>query len=328
MQLPEKVELAFLPTPIYKLEKLSKQFQKNIYIKRDDLTGIETSGNKIRKLEYSLREAFEQGCDLVITCGGMQSNHARATAYAAAKLSMKSCLLLRGNGSSEPVEGNYFLDRLVGADIVIKEPEIFNRDKDKIMLKLKTAYEAKGYKPYIIPMGASNGIGTLGYVEAFTEILKQEEAMKVEFDTIIDAVGSGGTYAGLYIGNELNRTKKQIIGFNVCDDKEYFIKEITKIIKEAQVYFDQEIKTERIKIIDGYVGQGYALSRSEELDAIASLAKLEAVVLDPVYTGKAYYGLINELEKGRLLIVKIFYLCILVESLGYSRNKVNLNKKR
>ena len=93
--------------------------------------------------------------------------------------------------------------------------------------------------------------------------------MKVEFDTIIDAVGSGGTYAGLYIGNELNRTKKQIIGFNVCDDKEYFIKEITKIIKEAQVYFDQEIKTERIKIIDGYVGQGYALSRSEELDAIA-----------------------------------------------------------
>lgn len=110
--------------------------------------------------------------------------------------------------------------------------------------------------------------------------------------------GSGGTYAGLYIGNELNRTKKQIIGFNVCDDKEYFIKEITKIIKEAQVYFDQEIKTERIKIIDGYVGQGYALSRSEELDAIASLAKLEAVVLDPVYTGKAYYGLINELEKG------------------------------
>ena len=274
MQLPEKVELAFLPTPIYKLEKLSKQFQKNIYIKRDDLTGIETSGNKIRKLEYSLREAFEQGCDLVITCGGMQSNHARATAYAAAKLSMKSCLLLRGNGSSEPVEGNYFLDRLVGADIVIKEPEIFNRDKDKIMLKLKTAYEAKGYKPYIIPMGASNGIGTLGNVEAFTEILKQEEAMKVEFDTIIDAVGS------------------------VCDDKEYFIKEITKIIKEAQVYFDQEIKTERIKIIDGYVGQGYALSRSEELDAIASLAKLEAVVLDPVYTGKAYYGLINELEKG------------------------------
>lgn len=298
MQLPEKVELAFLPTPIYKLEKLSKQFQKNIYIKRDDLTGIETSGNKIRKLEYSLREAFEQGCDLVITCGGMQSNHARATAYAAAKLSMKSCLLLRGNGSSEPVEGNYFLDRLVGADIVIKEPEIFNRDKDKIMLKLKTTYEAKGYKPYIIPMGVSNGIGTLGYVEAFTEILKQEEAMKVEFDTIIDAVGSGGTYAGLYIGNELNRTKKQIIGFNICDDKEYFIKEITKIIKEAQVYFDQEIKTERIKIIDGYVGQGYALSRSEELDAIASLAKLEAVVLDPVYTGKAYYGLINELEKG------------------------------
>ena len=117
-----------------------------------------------------MREAFEQGCDLVITCGGMQSNHARATAYAAAKLSMKSCLLLRGNGSSEPVEGNYFLDRLVGADIVIKEPEIFNHDKDKIMLKLKTAYEAKGYKPYIIPMGASNGIGTLGYVEAFTEI--------------------------------------------------------------------------------------------------------------------------------------------------------------
>ena len=117
MHYPEKLDLAFLPTPIYPLKKLSAQYSKEIYIKRDDLTGIETSGNKIRKLEYSLAEALREGADLVITCGGIQSNHCRATAYAAARLSLKCCLLLRGNEAGEANEGNYFLDKLAGEQV-------------------------------------------------------------------------------------------------------------------------------------------------------------------------------------------------------------------
>lgn len=294
----EKVSLAFLPTPIYKLETISKQYGKEIYVKRDDLTGIEMSGNKVRKLEYSLKEAIDQGCDMLITCGGMQSNHARATAFVASKLNMKCCLLLRGT-NDERVTGNYFLDKLVGANIIIKSPEEFNSHKIEIMESIKKEYEDKGYHPYIIPMGASNGIGTFGYIDCFKEIIKQEQDLNIEFDTIINAVGSGGTYTGLYIGNEIYQANKNIVGFNVCDDEMFFVNEIKKIVEEVESYLlDKTINTDNIHIIDGYVGKGYALSTKEELQFISDIAKKEAMILDPVYTGKAFYGFCKELETG------------------------------
>ena len=299
MHYPEKLDLAFLPTPIYPLKKLSAQYSKEIYIKRDDLTGIETSGNKIRKLEYSLAEALREGADLVITCGGIQSNHCRATAYAAARLSLKCCLLLRGNEAGEANEGNYFLDKLAGAEIVIRDPATFNGHAAELMEELAQSYRARGYHPYIIPMGASNGIGTFGYLNCMDEILQQEHAMGLCFDTIIDAVGSGGTYAGLYAGNQLRKAGKRITGFNVCDTAEQFQQEIAGILQETASYLHcAPFDTSAIEIIDGYVGRGYALSRPEELAALAELARTEGVVLDPVYTGKAYFGFLHELPKG------------------------------
>lgn len=296
----KKLNLANFPTKIEKLEKISKESGVNIYIKRDDQTGSEISGNKIRKLEYSIYEAIENGCDTLITCGGIQSNHARATAAAGIKLGMRAILVLRSDETPE-LEGNYFLDKVIGADVRIISSEDYRERRAEIMQKIKTESDAEGHKAYIIPEGASNGIGSLGYYSAMKEIKKQEEELGIKFDRIVAAVGSGGTFAGLCMGNsEFFNGEKKITGFNVCDDAEFFKKRSEEIVEEAQKYLDKSIiiKAEDMDIIDGYVGIGYAQSRPEELEFIQNTAKKEGVIFDPVYTGKAMYGMMNEIEKG------------------------------
>ena len=278
----KKLSLANFPTKIEKLEKISNESGVNIYIKRDDQTGSEISGNKIRKLEYSIYEALENGCDTLITCGGIQSNHARATAAAGIKLGMRAILVLRSDETPE-MEGNYFLDKVIGADVRIISSDDYRERRMEIMQKIKAESDAEGHKAYIIPEGASNGIGSLGYYSAMKEIKKQEKELGIKFDRIVAAVGSGGTYAGLCMGNA-----------------EFFKKRSEEIIEEAQKYLDKSIiiKAEEMDIIDGYVGIGYAQSRDEELEFIQKTAKKEGVIFDPVYTGKAMYGMMNEIEKG------------------------------
>lgn len=296
----KKLSLANFPTKIEKLEKISNESGVNIYIKRDDQTGSEISGNKIRKLEYSIYEALENGCDTLITCGGIQSNHARATAAAGIKLGMKAILVLRSDETPE-MEGNYFLDKVIGADVRIISSDDYRERRMEIMQKIKAESDAEGHKAYIIPEGASNGIGSLGYYSAMKEIKEQEKELGIKFDRIVAAVGSGGTYAGLCMGNaEFFNGEKKITGFNVCDDAEFFKKRSEEIIEEAQKYLDKSIiiKAEEMDIIDGYVGIGYAQSRDEELEFIQKTAKKEGVIFDPVYTGKAMYGMMNEIEKG------------------------------
>jgi D-cysteine desulfhydrase len=300
IKFPERIRLANLPTRIEKLERLSKAAGgPDIYIKRDDQTGIELSGNKIRKLEYSIKEALEKGCDYLITCGGLQSNHCRATAAAAAKLGMKSCLVLRGPQDSEPV-GNLLLDKLLGADIRYVTAEEYSNQRAEIMEGIKGELEQKGFKPYIIPEGASNGIGSFGYYIAMEEIIEQEKEMNIHFDCIVLATGSGGTYSGLWLANRLHNNSADIYGVIVGSDAEYFKARIPEILHESMSYMDVDIpvSSEDIKIVDGYVGRGYALSRPEELEFIRGLARLEGVILDPVYTGKAMYGLTMEIKKG------------------------------
>lgn len=295
----KKLQLASLPTPIEKLSKLSQKVNKEIFIKRDDLTDIIASGNKIRKLEYSIKEAIDSNCDVLITCGGMQSNHCRATAALAAKLGLKCVLLLRKEIGDNSINGNAFLNYVLGADVIIKEYKDFQKNKNQYLNDLKKEYEDKGFHPYIIPMGASNGIGTLGYIDAYKEIIDYENENNITFDTIVCALGSGGTYTGLYIGNEIFDKKKDIVGINVCDNKEYFQKEIHRIILETLPLINKKsIDESHIHIIDGYVGNGYAQSREIERKEIIKLAQLEGIILDPVYTGKTYFGLINELNKG------------------------------
>ena len=301
IKIPERIKLANLPTKIEKLDRLSKLTSgPDIYIKRDDYTGTEISGNKIRKLEFSIKEALDMGCDYLITCGGIQSNHARATVAAAVKMGLKAGLILRGSKDTK-IDGNLFINKLLGADIRFVTSEDYKNKRIEIMEDLKKEMEIKGFKPYIIPEGASNGIGSFGYFNAMEEIVAQEKAMNIHFDGIFIAVGSGGTHAGLLLGSKLLGISTQIYGINVCDDEEYFKNRIHEILIESNEYLDIDIQFDKseINIIDGYVGRGYALSTPVELNFINELAKLEGVILDPVYTGKGMYGLTQEIKKGK-----------------------------
>lgn len=297
-----KINIANLPTKIEKLEKISIELGVNIFFKRDDQTGSEVSGNKVRKLEYSIKEAIDQGCDTLITCGGIQSNHARSTAAAAIKAGLSSILVLRTNEEPE-VDGNYFIDRLLGADIKFITSDEYSNNRQEIMENIVKELEKDGRKGYIIPEGASNGVGSLGYINFVKEVLEFEEKTDVVFDTIVVAVGSGGTYAGIHMGNDIYLDgKRRVVGFNVCDTAEFFKEKVEEIIKESKEYLNEKdlkkVKSENMDIIDGYVGEGYALSTEEELNFIWDLAKKEGVILDPVYTGKAMFGLHNEIKKG------------------------------
>ena len=307
----KKLALANLPTKIQRLSRWSDECGKNIYVKRDDQTGSEWSGNKIRKLEFAVQEALEQGCNLLITCGGIQSNHCRATVAVAAHLGLKAAVLLRIS-EEPPVEGNYFLDRLMGADVRFCTRDEYRDHRGDIMQEMADGYAAQGYKPYIIPEGASFGVGVLGYYFAMKEIVAQEKEMGVRFDTVLVATGSGGTLAGLQLANLIHGYGKRVIGVCVCDDAAYFQDIAARISRDALPYLVAQgeisepeaarwaasLKPGDFEFFEEYVGIGYALSRPEELEHIRRMARLEGTVFDPVYTGKATYGMVNELKEG------------------------------
>ncbi len=300
IKIPDRISLANLPTKVEKLPKLSEELGVNIFLKRDDGTGIEVSGNKIRKLEFSLKEALDNGCDVLITCGGSQSNHCRAVAQCAAKLGLKSVLLLRGEDNGV-YQGNLLLDKLFNATTEFITPDQYKNHRTDMMNEIKNQYEKDGFKPYIIPEGASNGIGLFGYFHGMQEIMKDEDSLNIKFDVIGVTVGSAGTYGGLVLGNTLlNNNESIITGINICDTAEYFKHKTLEIINESKAYcdFNKVIKSEDLCIIDGYVGEGYGFPTKEQIEFIKEIAALEGIVLDPVYTGKAFYGLVNEIKKG------------------------------
>jgi len=299
-QIPDKIALANLPTKIERLERLSQKLNgPEIFIKRDDQTGTEWSGNKIRKLEFSVKDALNKDCNYLITCGGIQSNHCRATAAVAAKLGMKSCLVLRGSKDAD-IEGNLFLDKMLGAEIVYITAEQYSTSRNDIMDSIANEKTLQGFKPYVIPEGASNGIGAFGYYNALLEIAQQEKEFNVTFDAIVIAVGSGGTLAGLLLGKKAISYKGDIYGINVGSDKTYFENCILQIFAEScQIAgADYSLTRNEINILDGYVGRGYALSTPEELEFIIGLSQMEGIILDNVYTGKAMYGFVQEINKG------------------------------
>lgn len=299
-EFPPRLKIANLPTPIEKLERLSKTWNgPEIFVKRDDLTGIGLSGNKIRKLEFVIADAQKQGADLLITCGGIQSNHARATAVAAAKLGMQSCLVLRGEPALAQ-DGNVLLDLLVGTRIKYITPDDYRNRVGEIMAELAGDLKKDGFHPYIIFEGASDALGTFGYFAAIEEIAAQLQQEKLKINYLVVATGSGGTQAGLLMGQKFYRQPFQVIGFNVCDDEAYFVEKINRISNESIKKYNipLEIKPADIKIIDGYVGEGYALSRPEEIEFIKLVARSEGLILDPVYTGKALFGLSDQIKQG------------------------------
>ncbi|MDR2586342.1 MAG: D-cysteine desulfhydrase family protein [Prevotellaceae bacterium] len=299
MNKPTKLSLANLPTKIELMPVISKQLDVSVFLKRDDQTGSEYCGNKIRKIEYAVAEALRQGCDTLITCGGIQSNHCRATAAVAAKLGLRSILLLRIE-EKPVVSGNYLLDLLFGAEVRFCSKDEYRYSRNKMMADICDEIKVFGKKGYVIPEGASNGIGCFGYYNCMEEIIDQERAMGILFDTIVVAEGSGGTHAGLHLANKVLEANKRVVSFCVCDDKEYFQKAVfdicTSCISYLNISLDLEI--DEIEVIDRYVGRGYALSTPEELAFIAKTAKENGVIFDPVYTGKAFLGLCNEIKRG------------------------------
>ena len=300
--MPSKISLANLPTRIDFLPKVSKRLGVSLYIKRDDQTGSEYSGNKVRKIEFAVAEALAQGCDTLITCGGIQSNHCRATAAVAAKVGLASILLLRTDEAQPEIAGNYFLDKILGAEVRFCSRDDYRHRRNQMMADIVQELAAQGRKGYILAEGASNGIGCFGYYHCMQEIVAQEKAMGLHFDTIVVAEGSGGTHAGLHLANKVLGLNKRVIAFCVCDDRPYFQDAVAKICAECTAYGEMHaaVSPEEVEVIDHYVGIGYALSRPEELDFIAEIARENGIILDPVYTGKAFYGLCQEIAAGRL----------------------------
>lgn len=297
---PERLHLAQLPTPIQKLERLTARWGgPALYIKRDDLTGMAVSGNKVRKLEFSAAKALREDCTVLITCGGGQSNHARATAAVAAKLGLRCHLVLSGD-PQQAQQGNLFLDRLLGAEITFL-PEASLEDFEDAMAELAEEYASQGEKALVIPLGASDATGTLGYAWSVKEMVGQFAAMQWTPDHIVVACGSGGTLAGLLLGQEMFGLSSRIWGINVRADAVYFQETAVKIYEDfAREYgYTAHVQASDVHMLDGYVGAGYAISGPAEMAVIYEAARCEAILLDTAYTGKAFYGLSQEIHKGR-----------------------------
>ena len=211
------LDLARLPSPLQPLPGPSKQLGAEIWVKRDDLTGAGLSGNKVRKLDYLLAEATARGADCVITTGGIQSNHCRATALAARMVGLRPVLLLRGQPPTDGWDGNLLLDGILGAEIHWITPEQYTH-RDALMAEHAARLSAAGATPYVIPEGGSSAVGALGFVRAGRELAAQAMAAGVEFDTVLCATGSGGTLAGL----AMSGLSAQVLGVAVCDDRTYF----------------------------------------------------------------------------------------------------------
>lgn len=298
---PRRVPLAQLPTPLQYLPRASERWGrgKRLWMKRDDLTGSLLSGNKVRKLEFIAAWAQDTGCDTLITCGGLQSNHCRATALAGAQLGLKVHLILRGEEPDDR-EGNLLLDTLAGAEISFYPPKQYFKELDALFVHWQQHYAQAGHKALIVPTGGSDGIGAWGYIAACEELGADFSRQGIEQAHIVTATGSGGTQAGLTAGTALHQLPATVWGVNVCDDEDYFVSKVAADIADWADKFPQVTAPDvAARVIDGYVGPGYAQAETPVFETIAELARLEGVVLDPVYTGKAFFGMVQELQGTR-----------------------------
>ena len=281
MKPPKRIHLANLPTPLEQIEFRNKKF----LIKRDDYTGTDFSGNKIRKLEYLLYQAKRNGAEIIFTCGGEQSNHCRATASAAAKLGFKTKLFLWGNDSRNS-EGNLFLDKLYGADMSFLDKNNYSNVND-IMAEESGQLIKKGKRVYVIPEGGSTTLGIWGYISFVDELKKQIDLRKV--DGILSAAGTGGTAAGLLVGSALHKLKIKIYAVNVLYSAEEIKKKIMFLAEGAVADYDLDCKVDDLNlvILDGYSNEGYKKISGDKLKVISNFSKETGILLDPAYTGKA-----------------------------------------
>jgi D-cysteine desulfhydrase len=291
LTLPGRVSLAATPTPIQPLPRLGASLGLELYVKRDDLTGFAESGNKARKLEYLVHDALEQGADTLITVGALQSNCARATAVISARLGLGCVLGLRGSAPEIP-DGNLLLAELFGARPVFVPPEAVD-SPEGLFARLAEEVRRAGGRPYIIPESGSNELGALGYAAAVQELQGQIAAGVVPSpDAIVVAAWSGGTLAGLYLGKALYGLRAEIWGVPVQFDAEMIRASVWETVRKSAARIGADVHVERsaIRLLDGYQGDGRAGVRPEELAVVARAAR-DGLLLDPVYTAKAFLAL-------------------------------------
>lgn len=294
-----RVSLAHLPTPVEELPSLSRELGgPRLLVKRDDQTGLATGGNKTRKLEFLIADALAQGADVVVTAGAAQSNHCRQTAAAAARSGL-ACGLVLGGEPPQTFTGNLLLDQLLGAQIYWTGPHRRGERLQEIADRLRAA----GRRPYLVPYGGSNAIGATGYVAAMQELSQQLAARRLTLDRIIIASSSGGTQAGLAVGARATGFDGQIIG--VAIDKgeagdEPYASHLAKLanLTAAHVGLESEFTPNDFIVNQDYLGDGYGVVGELEREAIRLAARLEGLLLDPVYTGRAMGGLMDMVRRG------------------------------
>jgi len=296
----ERIKLGHFPTPIEHLKNITKYLGgPNIFIKRDDCTGLATGGNKTRKLEFLIPDAMKNKAEIVVTVGAVQSNHARQTAAACTLMGLK-CLIIFEQRLKEAPEaymksGNVFLNKLFGADIKVCPK---NEDVTKYTEKIIEDIESKGTKVYFIPGGGSNAIGSLGYVECLNEIIKENN--KYNFTHIVHATGSSGTQSGLLAGKKYFNCNIPVTGICVRHKKDIQIDKVYAEAKKTCEKLQCKILDKSDVIVDDdYIGSGYGEPTEGMIEATKLLAKKEAILLDPVYTGKGFAGLIGLIRKKK-----------------------------
>lgn len=291
-----RVELAHAPTPLLKLERLSTELGVELWVKRDDLTGLLETGNKIRKLEYLIGEALAQRADTLITCGTLQSNCCRAVSAVAARLGLKAMLALKGVPPPE-YDGNLLLDRLLGAEVRYCTDEEWEK-VDQVMQEMAGRARAAGGTPYVIPESGATVVGALGYFSCGQEIAQQVRHGAPEFDTIVITAFSGGSQAGLLMAKQLTGLQAEIVGVPIAWEAERVRSYVTDVIEQARRRWSLAVQVpDEIRLLDGYQGAGRAEVAPEDLAMVLRVARREGVVLDPVYTAKAFGGLLDHIRR-------------------------------
>jgi D-cysteine desulfhydrase family pyridoxal phosphate-dependent enzyme len=291
--------LAHLPTPLEEAERLSKRLGVRILIKRDDQTGLAMGGNKARKLEYLIADALSAGADTVITTGGSQSNHARMTA-AACRLAGLDCYLVLDRGIHPEAQGNILLDRLLGANVQIVDSEDPAVSTD-LMKDVAESVRSRGKTPYIIPRGGSVAVGAAGYVGCILELVQQLEIEDISITHLYLPTGSGGTHAGIMAGQAITGWDAAIQGISVSRDGRQLRATVLQLANQTLEFLKRAVRVseEDVLVDDGFRGPGYGRTTTASMEAIETAARDEAIILDPVYTGKAMAGLIAHAREGR-----------------------------
>jgi L-cysteate sulfo-lyase len=305
--------LIHLPTPLQKLENLSQELGgPEIYIKRDDMTGLAFGGNKSRKLEFIIQDVLNKKADAIITWASLQSNWCLQTAAAARKFGIKPILLLfKTYDLPEEYDGNLLLDYILDADVIIKEAEKGKAVRIEDILEIVEAVEKEvkewGHTPYVAPIGGSmvggsmeKPLGAISYVNAFVELLEQAGTQGLEINYVLHSSGSGGTQGGLAVGAKALKGDMKVLGISVSEDKESYGKEVLTIAQDTvkALSLDLALEEEDIIIFDEYIKEGYGILNKEVSDALRFVAIKEGIFLDPVYTGKAMAALIDLIKKS------------------------------